>query len=207
MRGMANLLATRDPVRIEPRLRLIRVPSGSHWAQNNSNLTVQLESKLSMLAATTSGREKELVKQGILDKTGMVTFGLMRERFGKAAGVAKLFDVFQFPWTSNEGLEHRWLKWVKLMRHVGMTSLGDDARETLLAAGFEKGTDRDLEQHWRLRAPQSWIALSASVDQYFRTTVGSSANQPHAHRHQRCGVDVWLLWPKRPSEVDVSHAQ
>ena len=181
MRGMANLLATRHPFRIVT--SLFRVPSGSHWAQNNSNLTVQLESKFIVLAATTSGRAKELVKHGFLDKNGMVTFGLTRERFGRAAGVAKLLDVFQFPWTSNEGLEHRWLKWVKLMRHVGMTSLGDDARETLTTAGFKKATDRYLEQHLRLRAPQSWIAPSASVDQYLRTTVGSSAHQPHANGH------------------------
>ena len=51
----------------------------------------------SMLAATTSGRAKELVKQGLSDRNGMIAFGWMRERFGKTAGVAKLSDVFQFP--------------------------------------------------------------------------------------------------------------
>ena len=43
-----------------------------------------------MLAVTTSGRAKELVKQGLSDRNGMITFGRTRERFGKTAGVAKL---------------------------------------------------------------------------------------------------------------------
>ena len=49
-----------------------------------------------MLAATTSGRGKELVKQGLSDRNGMIAFGRIRERFGKTAGVAKLSEVFQF---------------------------------------------------------------------------------------------------------------
>ena len=56
-----------------------------------------------------------------------------------------------------------------------MTSLGDDARETLTIAGLEKAKKRSLEQHLRLRAPQTWTVLCASVDQYLRTTVDSSS--------------------------------
>ena len=54
----------------------------------------------SMPAATTSGRAKELVKQGLSERNGMIAFGRMRAPFGKTAGVAKLSDVFQFQWTS-----------------------------------------------------------------------------------------------------------
>ena len=43
-----------------------------------------------------------------------------------------------------------------------MTSLGDDARETLTIAGLEKAKERSLEQHLRLRAPQTWTVLCAS---------------------------------------------
>ena len=63
------------------------------------------------------------------------------------------------------------------MRQVNMTSLGDDARETLTIAGLEKAKERSLEQHLRLRAPQTWTVLCASVDQYLRTTV-DSGSQP-----------------------------
>ena len=52
-----------------------------------------------------------------------------------------------------------------------MTSLGDDARETLTLAGLDKAKELALEQHLRLRAPQTWTVLCASVDQFLRTTV------------------------------------
>ena len=58
-----------------------------------------------------------------------------------------------------------------------MTSLGDDARETLTIAGLEKAKEPALEQHLRLRAPLTWTVLCASVDQHLRTTV-DSGSQP-----------------------------
>ena len=106
------------------------------------------------------------------DRTGA------RERFAKDAGVAKLTDVFQFQWTSTDSLEDKWLTWVELMRQVSMTSLGDDTRDTLTIARLEKAKVRSMEQHLRLRAPQTWVVLCASVDQYLRTHVDSSAAQP-----------------------------
>ena len=118
----------------------------------------------SMLAAPASGRAKELVKQGPSDRNGMIAFGRIRERFGKTAGVAKLSDVCQFQWTSPDSLEDQWLRWQKLMRQVNMTSLEDDALETLTIAGLEKAKERALEQHLRLRA----------------------------HKHGRCCVQVWI---------------
>ena len=121
----------------------------------------------------------------------MIEFGRIRERFGKTAGVAKLSDVFQFQGTSPDSLEDKWLRWQQLMKQMNMTSLGDDARETLTLAGLEKakeralGTtlastcstnldsvvckclnkdkERALGQHLRLRAPQTWTVLCASV--------------------------------------------
>ena len=105
----------------------------------------------------------------------MIAFGRIHKRFGKTAGVAKLSDVFQFQWTSPDSLEDKWPRWQKLMRQVNMTSLGDDARETLTIAGLEKAKERSLEQHLRPRAPQTWTVLCASFDQYLRTTVDSNS--------------------------------
>ena len=106
----------------------------------------------------------------------MIAFGCVRERFGKTAGVAKLSDVFQFQWASSDSLDDKWLKWVKLMRQVSMTSMTLVRRSRSLVSGKPK--KRSLDQHLRLRVPQTWVVLCTSVDQYLRTTVDSSAAQP-----------------------------
>ena len=160
----------------------VLIDDGARWIlhgeeQECENRTAGVKALFGMLASTTSGRAKELVKQGLSDPDGMIAFGRIRERVGKTACVAKLSDVFQFRWTSSDSLEDKWLRWLKLMRQVNMTWLGNDARETLTIAGLEKAKERSLEQHLRLRAPQTWTVLCASVDEYLRTTV-DSCSQP-----------------------------
>ena len=160
----------------------VLIDDGARWIQQGDEQereshSAGVKALYSMLAATTSGRAKEHVKQELSDRNDVIAFGRVRERFGKTAGVAKLSDVFQFQWTSTDSPEDKWLRWQKLMRQVNMTSLGDDARETLTIAGLEMAKERALEQHLRLRAPQTWIVLCASVDQYMRKTV-DSGSQP-----------------------------
>ena len=58
-----------------------------------------------------------------------------------------------------------------------MTSLGDDARETLTIAGLEKAKERALEQQLVSTRSKTWTVLRASVEQYLRTTV-DSGSQP-----------------------------
>ena len=57
--------------------------------QEQRDRTAGVEALHSMLASTTSGRAKQLVKQGLRDPNGVIAFGRVRERFGKTAGVAK----------------------------------------------------------------------------------------------------------------------
>ena len=159
------------------------IDTGGNWIQQGSeqelpDRTAGVKALYSMLAATTSGRAKELVRKGLSNRNGMIAFGRIREKFGKTAGVARLTDVFQFQWTSSDSLEDKRLRWLKLMRQVNMNSLGDDARETLTIAGLEKAKERSLEQHLRLKAPQTWAVLCASVDQYLRTHVDSVQPAP-----------------------------
>ena len=90
------------------------IDTGGNWIQQWSeqeqrDRTAVVKALYSMLAATTSGRAKELVKQGLSNRNGMIAFGRIRERFGKTAGVARLTDVFQFQWTSSDSLEDKWL--------------------------------------------------------------------------------------------------
>ena len=110
----------------------VLIDARARWilqGEERENRTAGVKALYSMLAATTSGLWKELVKHGLSDRNGMIAFGRIRERFGKTAGVTKLPDVFQFQWTSPDSFEDKWLRWQKLMRQVNMTSLGDDARE------------------------------------------------------------------------------
>ena len=73
------------------------------------------------------------------------------------------------------------------MRQASTTSLGDDARETLTITGLEKATERSLEQHLRLRAPQTWAVLCNSVD------------------HCTCeGLWIQLLLNRRPWKLELS---
>ena len=141
MHAMSLLLNTCDGMTDR-----VLIDDGARWIlqedeQEREIRTAGVKALHSMLAATTTGRAKELVKHGLSDRNGMIAFGRIRERFGKTAGVAKLSDVFQFQWTSSDNLEDKWLRSQKLMKQVNMTSLGDDARGALTIAGLEKAKE------------------------------------------------------------------
>ena len=126
----------------------------------------------------------------------MVAFGRARERFGKTAGVVKLTDVFQFQWASTDCLEDEWLKCMNLMRRVNLTSLGNDARETLTIAGLEKAKERSLEQHLRLRAPQNLDCVVCKRGSVSANDCGFDCCSTCADRDRCCRVKVSLLWQK-----------
>ena len=80
----------------------VLIDDGAKWIlqvseQEQRDWTAGVKALYSMLASTTSGRAKELVKQGLSGRKGKIAFGRVSERFGKTADVAKLSDVFQFP--------------------------------------------------------------------------------------------------------------
>ena len=136
----------------------VLVDDGARWIQHgeeqeSENRTAGVKAPCSMLASTTSGRAKELGKQGLSDRNGMIAFGRIRQRFGNR-------------WCG-EALR-------RVSVPVDMTSLGDDARRTFTIAGLERAKERSLEQHLRLRAPQTWTVLCASVDQWWTQAVSPS---------------------------------
>ena len=74
----------------------VLIDEGAKWIlqgseQGQRGRTAGVKALYSMLASTTSGCAKEPLKQGLSDRSGMIAFGRIRERFGKTAGVAKLF--------------------------------------------------------------------------------------------------------------------
>ena len=206
----------------------VLIDDGARWIlhgdeQERENRTAGVKALYSMLAATTSGLAKELVKQGLSDRNGMIAFGRIRERFGKTAGVAKPSDVFQFQWTSPDSLEDTWLNWQKLTRQVNMTSLGDDARETLTIAGLEKAKERSLEQHLRhaLHKPgqccvQVWISTcerrwTRTVSQPTPMEIGAVMTTcaccgKAGHEESEVSIpqcEVQQLWQECTSQSDV----
>ena len=205
MHAMSQLLST-----CEGMTNRALIGDGAKWIlqgseQEQRDRTAGVKALYSMLAATISGRAKELVKQGLSDGSGMIAFGRIRERFGKTAGVAKLSDVFQFQWTSSDSLEDKWLRWLKQTRQVNMTSLGDDARETLTIAGLEKAKERSLEQHLRLRVTNldSVVCKCGSV----LANDGGLGQSTHANGNWCRDVNVCLLWKSWTRESEMSIPQ
>ena len=88
-----------------------------------------------------------------------------------------------------------------------MTSLGDDARETLTIAGLERAKERSLEQHWRLRALHldSVVCRCGSV----HANDGGLEQSAHANGNWCRDVNVCLLWQSwtRQSEVSIPQCQ
>ena len=79
----------------------VLIDDGERWIlQGDEQESENRAAGVKALYSMTSGRAKELVKQRLSERNGMIAFGRIRERFGEAAGVAKLSDVFQFQWTS-----------------------------------------------------------------------------------------------------------
>ena len=74
--------------------------------QERENRTAGVKALYSMLAASITGRAKELVKEGLSERNGKIAFGMIRERFGKTTGVTKISDVF-LHWTSPDSLEDK----------------------------------------------------------------------------------------------------
>ena len=166
----------------------VLIDDGTRWTlhgdeQERENRTAGVKALCSMLAATTS----VVPCKGARETRGSVN-GTARSRLeGYASDSARLLE-----WRSSQtcfsssGLEDKSLRWQKLMRQVNMTSLGDDARETLTIACLEKAKERSLEQHLRLRAPQTWISN-------WRTTV-DSGSQPTPMEIGTVMSTCALLW-------------
>ena len=80
--------------------------------QEQRDRAASAKALFSMLDTTTSGRAKELVKQGLRKRNGVRLVDYLND-LAKTTGVTTLTDAFQLQWTSSDSLKARW---VKLMR-------------------------------------------------------------------------------------------
>ena len=111
------------------------------------------------------------------------------EEYVRAVARAKLTDVFQFQWTSNESLEGHGDEMGGHSRISTTPPLGDGARETLREG---PGNEISSNIHDYVLHRPGWYCVSA-WDQCLRTTVGLDRDTAHAESYQRDGVIVCLL--------------
>ena len=67
---------------------------------------------------------------------------------------------------------------------------------------WKKHKERALEQHLRLRAPQTWTVLCASVDQYLRTTRAVNPTPVEIGAVMSTVCLLWQSWTTRKRDVD-----
>ena len=159
------------------------IDEGANWIlqgseQEQRDWTAGVKALYSMLASTTFGLAKELVKQGLSDRNGMVAFVRVRERFGKTAGVAKLSDVFQFQCTSSDSLEDKWLRWLKLMKQVR----SGEGQGTISGTTLTSACSTKLG---------SVVCKCGSV---LANEGGFENCSAHTNGNRCCRVNVCLLW-------------
>ena len=190
----------------------VLVDDGARWIlqgdeQDRENRTAGVKALYSMPAVTTSGRAKELVKQGVSERNGndrvWKDTRAIRQDCWSGEALGRVSVPSGHP---PDSLEDKWLRWQRLMRPSNMTSLDDDAREKLTIAGLEKAKERALEQHLRLRAPQTWTVLRASVDQCL-SDDGGLGQSAHANGNWCRDVNVCLLWQSWTRESEMSTPQ
>ena len=78
------------------------IDEGANWIlqeseQEQRDWTAGVKALYSMLASTTFGLAKELVKQGLSDRNGMIAFVRVRERFGKTARCGEALRCVSVP--------------------------------------------------------------------------------------------------------------
>ena len=80
----------------------VLINDGARWIlqgdeQERENRAAGVKALYSMLAATASGRTRELVKQGFTERNGMIAFGRTRERIRQDCWSGEALRRFSVP--------------------------------------------------------------------------------------------------------------
>jgi hypothetical protein len=130
------------------------------------------------LALSTAGRAKQIVKETSVARNGPEAWVRLRERYSKATGATSYAEIFKFNWQTTKSFEDNWRNWTSKMSRLPTGSLSDPAKEALAIEAASASHQTALEQHLRLKAPQPWMDLVASVDAYLATMYVGGKEEP-----------------------------
>ena len=119
----------------------------------------------SMLAGETSGQAHDIVRSGEHRRCGITTWVRLRERF-KQTEMTQVMDVINFKWQGQ--LEERWRSFTRLVRSLSKP-MADDTLEALVITGMKSLGATAVHEALRLRHPQPWESITATIENYVKT--------------------------------------
>ena len=128
-----------------------------------------------ILALNTTGRARQIVKETTSKRSGVEAWVRLRERFNKTTGATSYAETFKYNWHGGKSFEDKWRDWTSKTQRLPAGSLSDAAKEALAIEAANISKQAALEQHLRLRSPQNWTSLVATVDSYLQTMYASGA--------------------------------
>ena len=124
-----------------------------------------------VLAANTAGRAKVIVCEDTT-KNAAWAWARLHEKFGRDSGATSFTEVFQYNWPREKPFEDVWREWVEKVSKIPQGSRRSQAIEQLTISGFSRHGQTELENHLRLRAPQT------QVEKYLSAFCSTQSPQP-----------------------------
>ena len=120
-------------------------------------------------------RSRRRLRTTTSKRSGVEAWARLRERFSKTTGATSYAEIFKYSWHGGKSFEDKWRDWTWKMQRLPAGSLSDAAKEALAIEAANISNQAALEQHLRLRSPQNWTSLVATVDSYLQTMYASGA--------------------------------
>ena len=118
-----------------------------------------------LLGSCTKDRPETIVAELEPTKSGVAAWVRLKHRYG-ATGAIPYADILRFVWKGN--LEDLWRSFVTKVGQLPKV-LDDGVLEALVIDGCKDCGSTALHQDLRLKAPQTWTAVKAHVDNYINT--------------------------------------
>jgi hypothetical protein len=128
-----------------------------------------------ILALNTTGRATQIVTETTTKRSGVEAWVRLSERFSKTTGATSYAEILKYKWHGDKSLEDKWRDWTSKASRLPARSWSDAAKEALAIDAANISNHAALEQHVRLRSPQNWTSLVATIDSYLSTMYASGA--------------------------------